>query len=296
MKSGTISVIGKPNAGKSTLINALLGQKVSIVSSHPAITRIRILGIHNSEKGQIAILDTPGFEKIRNELGRMMQKTIINSIEEADIILAVIESRGWQTEDERIMQMIKKFNKKTILVINKVDLLPHKESLLPLIKESNERYELADIVPVSASKNKNIDALRDTIFRHLPEGDALFPEDMTTNLPLQYIIAEIIREKAVNRTYQEVPQSIAVEVEEMKKGTKNKEMIVIKADIIIDRENLKHIIIGKDGAKLKEIGQLARKEIEVLLGKKVYLELWVKVIKDWRERPDIFRRFGYGKI
>ncbi|MGI6595120.1 MAG: GTPase Era [Candidatus Ratteibacteria bacterium] len=296
MKSGTISVIGKPNAGKSTLINALLGQKVSIVSSHPAITRIRILGIHNSEKGQIAILDTPGFEKIRNELGRMMQKTIINSIEEADIILAVIESRGWQTEDERIMQMIKKFNKKTILVINKVDLLPHKESLLPLIKESNERYELADIVPVSASKNKNIDALRDTIFRHLPEGDALFPEDMTTNLPLQYIIAEIIREKAVNRTYQEVPQSIAVEVEEMKKGTKNKEMIVIKADIIIDRENLKHIIIGKDGAKLKEIGQLARKEIEVLLGKKVYLELWVKVIKDWRERPDIFRRFGYGNI
>ena len=296
MKSGTISVIGKPNAGKSTLINALLGQKVSIVSSHPAITRIRILGIHNSEKGQIAILDTPGFEKIRNELGRMMQKTIINSIEEADIILAVIESRGWQTEDERIMQMIKKFNKKTILVLNKVDLLPHKESLLPLIKESNERYELADIVPVSASKNKNIDALRDTIFRHLPEGDALFPEDMTTNLPLQYIIAEIIREKAVNRTYQEVPQSIAVEVEEMKKGTKNKEMIVIKADIIIDRENLKHIIIGKDGAKLKEIGQLARKEIEVLLGKKVYLELWVKVIKDWRERPDIFRRFGYGNI
>ncbi|NLG12541.1 MAG: GTPase Era [Elusimicrobia bacterium] len=296
MKSGTISVIGKPNAGKSTLINALLGQKVSIVSSHPAITRIRILGIHNSEKGQIAILDTPGFEKIRNELGRMMQKTIINSIEEADIILAVIESRGWQTEDERIMQMIKKFNKKTILVINKVDLLSHKESLLPLIKESNERYELADIVPVSASKNKNIDALRDTIFRHLPEGDALFPEDMTTNLPLQYIIAEIIREKAVNRTYQEVPQSIAVEVEEMKKGTKNKEMIVIKADIIIDRENLKHIIIGKDGAKLKEIGQLARKEIEVLLGKKVYLELWVKVIKDWRERPDIFRRFGYGNI
>lgn len=138
--------------------------------------------------------------------------------------------------------------------------------------------------------------MRDTIFRHLPEGDALFPEDMTTNLPLQYIIAEIIREKAVNRTYQEVPQSIAVEVEEMKKGTKNKEMIVIKADIIIDRENLKHIIIGKDGAKLKEIGQLARKEIEVLLGKKVYLELWVKVIKDWRERPDIFRRFGYGNI
>jgi len=294
MKSGYVSIVGKPNVGKSTLINSLLNHKVSIVSPRPAITRIRVLGIYNSEEGQIAILDTPGFEDVRNELGRFMQKTIISSIEEADIILPVIESRGWQAEDERIMETIKKFNKKAILVINKVDLLPHKEALLPLIKDSNERYEFADIVPVSALKNKNIEALRRCIFSHLPEGDRLFPEDMTTNLPMQYTIAEIIREKAVNKTYQEVPQSIAVEVEEITHGTKNKDMIVIKANIIIDRENLKHIIIGKNGSKLKEIGQIARKEIEEVLGKRVYLELWVRVIENWRERSDVFRKFGYG--
>ncbi|HPP29510.1 MAG TPA: GTPase Era [bacterium] len=296
MKSGYVSIVGKPNAGKSTLINALLGNKVSIVSPRPAITRIRVLGIYNSEEGQIAILDTPGFENVRNELGRMMQKTIINSIEEADIILPVIESRGWQTEDERIMETVKKFDKKSILVINKIDLLPHKESLLPLIKESNERYDFADIVPISALKNKNIDTLRKCIFSHLPEGDRLFPEDMKTNIPLQYTIAEIIREKAVNKTYQEVPQAIAVEVEEIKPGNKNKNMMVIKANIIVDRENLKHIVIGKNGSKLKEIGQAARKEIEEMSGKKVYLELWVRVIERWRERPDIFRKFGYGDI
>ncbi|MDD3726514.1 MAG: GTPase Era [Candidatus Ratteibacteria bacterium] len=296
MKSGSISIVGKPNTGKSTLINALLERKVSIVSPRPAITRIRVLGIYNSEEGQIVILDTPGFENVRNELGRMMQKTIIHSIEEADIIIPVIDARGWQTEDERMLETIKKFNKSAILVINKIDLLPNKESLLPLIKESNERYKFLDIVPVSALKNKNINVLRKCIFSHLPEGDKLFPEDMITNLPLQYTIAEIIREKAVNRTYQEVPQSIAVEVEEIKPGDKNKDMMVVKANIIVDRENLKHIIIGKDGSKLKEIGQLARKEIEIILGKKTYLELWVKVIKDWRERPDIFRKFGYGDI
>ncbi|MCM8830028.1 MAG: GTPase Era [Candidatus Omnitrophica bacterium] len=296
MNSGYVSIVGKPNVGKSTLINSLLNYKVSIVSPRPAITRIKVLGIYNSEEGQIAILDTPGFEDIRNELGKVMQKTIVASIEEADIVIPVIESRGWQSEDERIMEIIKKFNKKTILVINKVDLLPHKESLLPLIKQSSERYEFADIVPVSALKNKNIEALRKCIFSLLPEGDRLFPEDMKTNLPLQYTIAEIIREKAVNKTYQEVPQSIAVEVEEIKPGNKDKNMMVIKANIIVDRENLKHIIIGKNGSKLKEIGQFSRKELEVVLGKKVYLELWVKVIEDWRERPDIFRRFGYGDM
>ncbi|MCX8082146.1 MAG: GTPase Era [bacterium] len=296
MKSGYVSIIGKPNVGKSTLINSLLNRKVSIVSPRPAITRIRVLGIYNSEEGQIAILDTPGFEEVHNELGRTMQKTIINSIEESDIVMPVIESRGWGKEDERIMEVLNKFNKKSILVINKIDLLPHKEMLLPLIRDSNEKYEFLDIVPVSALKNKNIDALRRCIFSHLPEGEKLFPEDMETNIPLQYTIAEIIREKAVNKTYQEVPQSIAVEVEDMKQGNKNKDMIVIKANIIVDRENLKHIIIGKNGSKLKEIGQTSRKEIEIITGKKVYLELWVKVIEHWRERPDIFRKFGYGDI
>jgi len=279
MKSGAVSIVGKPNAGKSTLINALLGYKLSIVSAHPAITRIKILGTYNSERGQIVILDTPGFEKSRNELGKMMLKTIFSSVDDADLVLFVIGARGWDEIDEKIMESLKKFKKNILLVINKVDKISHKEALLPLIKESYEKYDFVDIVPVSASKKKNIDVLRDCIFKHLPEGERMFPEDMQTNIPLEYEIAEIIREKAVSKTYQEVPQSIAVEVEEMTPGKRNRDMTVIKANVIVDRDNLKRIIIGKNGEKLKVIGKLAREELEEFLEKKVYLELWVKVIK-----------------
>lgn len=213
MKSGSVSIIGKPNVGKSTLINRLLGYKVSIVSPHPAITRIKILGIYNSDQGQIVILDTPGFEKSRNELGKMMLKSIFSSIEDADLVLFMIDAHGWDETDEKILESLIKFKKKLLLVINKVDTIPNKEALLPLIKESYERYNFVDIVPVSAEKGKNIDVLRNCIFKHLPEGERMFPEDMKTNIPLEYAIAEIIREKSVNKTYQEVPQSIAVEVE-----------------------------------------------------------------------------------
>lgn len=296
MKSGTVSIVGKPNVGKSTLINSLLGYKVSIVSSHPAITRIKILGMYNSDQGQIVILDTPGFEKSRNELGKMMLKTIFSSVDDADLVLFVIGARGWDETDEKIMESLKKFKKKMLLVINKVDNVPHKEALLPMIKESYEKHDFVDIVPVSASRKKNIDALRNCIFKHLPEGEKMFPEEMETNIPPEYAIAEIIREKAINKTYQEVPQSIAVEVEEMVPGKKNKDMMVIKANIIVDRENLKSIVIGKNGTKLKVIGKLAREEIEDFLGKRVYLELWVRVIKGWRDRPDVCRKFGYGDL
>ncbi len=296
MKSGSVSIVGRPNVGKSTLINSLLGYKVSIVSPRPAITRIKILGMYNSDKGQIVILDTPGFERTRNELGRVMLKTILSSIDDADIVLMVIEARGWNEYDEKIMESLVKFKKRIILVINKVDSIPHKESLLPIIRESHEKYDFAEIVPVSASKNKNIDTLRECIFKYLPEGEKIFPEDMKTNIPVEYAIAEIIREKAVNKTYQEIPQSIAVEIEDMRPGNKNKDMLVIKANIIVDRENLKSIVIGKGGMKLKSIGKLSREEIERFLGKRVYLELWVRVIKEWRDRPEVFRKFGYGDI
>jgi GTPase len=296
MKSGSVSIVGRPNVGKSTLINSLLGYKVSIVSPRPAITRIKILGMYNSDKGQIVILDTPGFERTRNELGRVMLKTILSSIDDADIVLMVIEARGWNEYDEKIMESLVKFKKRIILVINKVDSISHKESLLPIIRESHEKYDFAEIVPVSASKNKNIDTLRECIFKYLPEGEKIFPEDMKTNIPVEYAIAEIIREKAVNKTYQEIPQSIAVEIEDMRPGNKNKDMLVIKANIIVDRENLKSIVIGKGGMKLKSIGKLSREEIERFLGKRVYLELWVRVIKEWRDRPEVFRKFGYGDI
>ena len=295
MKVGTVSIIGRPNVGKSTLLNNLVGSKVSIISSKPATTRIKILGILNDEEGQIIFIDTPGFEKSKNELGKYMLKTIYSSMQEADLVLLLIDATGWREEDEMILDSVKEYTSKVILGINKVDLLKNKELLLPLIDESRKKSDFLEIVPFSALKNKNIDRLKKAIFSHLPEGEPFFPPDKITNLPTHYLIAEIIREKAIMKTYQEVPQSIAVEVEEITEGKKDKSMAVVRANIIVDRENLKSIIIGKNGSKIKEIGRLAREEIELVLGKKVYLELWVKVIEDWRERPDLFRRFGYGK-
>jgi len=296
MKSGFVTIVGKPNVGKSTLINNILNNKISIVSSKPATTRIKVLGIYSSDQGQIIFIDTPGMEEGRNQLGKFMQKMILNSLEETDLILFLIDARGWKEEDEKILEILKKTGKKIILVINKVDLLKEKEMLLPLIEESMERHKFVEVVPVSALKKKNIDRLIKSTFTHLPEGTQLYPLDMITNLPLEYKISEIIREKILDKTYQEVPQEVAVEVEEVREGQKNKDIIFISANIIVERDNLKGIIIGKNGEKIKKIGQLAREEIEIFLEKKVFLQLKVKVIKDWRNRQDVFRRFGYGEI
>ncbi len=296
MKSGFVSIVGRPNVGKSSLINAILGSKVSIVSSHPAITRIKILGVYNSKEGQVVFLDTPGFEKNSSELAKSMVRTIFSCVEDSDIVLFLLDANGWQEYDEKILESLKKFSKKIILVINKTDMLSQKDFLLPIIENSMSRYPFLEVVPLSAKKKDNIGELLKAVFRHLPEGERLFPENMETNIPLEYEIAEIIREKIVNSTYQEVPQSIAVAIEEFKPGNKDKKMMAIRANIIIDRENIKKIIIGKNGEKLKAAGTLARKEIEELIGKKVFLELWVKVVKDWKNRPDIFRSFGYGNF
>ena len=296
MKSGFVTIVGKPNVGKSTLINNILNNKISIVSSKPATTRIKVLGIYNSEEGQIIFIDTPGMEEGRNQLGKFMQKMILSSLEETDLILFLIDARGWREKDEKILEILKKTGEKIILVINKIDLLKEKERLLPLIEESMERHNFVEVVPISALKKKNIDRLIKSTFTYLPEGEQLYPSDMITNLPLEYKISEIIREKILNKTYQEVPQEVSVEVEEIREGQKKKDIIFISANIIVERDNLKGIIIGKNGEKIKKIGQLAREEIEILLGKKVFLQLKVKVIKDWRNRPDVFRRFGYGEI
>lgn len=296
MKSGFVTIVGKPNVGKSTLINNILNTKVSIVSSKPATTRIKVLGIYNSEEGQIIFTDTPGMEEGRNQLGKFMQKMILSSLEETDLILFLIDARGWREEDEKAFEILKQSNKGIILVINKIDLLKNKEMLLPLIDESREKYNFLEIVPVSALKGKNIDRLVKVIFSHLPEGEQLYPSDMITNLPLEYKISEIIREKVFEKTYQEVPQEVAVKVEEIRKGQKNENIIFIDATIVVERENLKGIIIGKGGDKIKKIGELAREEIELLLGKKVFLQLKVKVIEGWRNKPDVFRMFGYGQV
>ncbi|MCK9265567.1 GTPase Era [bacterium] len=296
MKSGFVSIVGRPNVGKSSLLNSLLNTKVSIVSSHPAITRIKILGIYNSQQGQIVFLDTPGFEKSNTELSKNMVRTIFSCVEDSNLVLLLIDAYGWQEYDEKILESLKKFNKKIILVINKVDVVPQREFVLPLIEESLEKHPFLEVVPISARRSDNVTQLIKTIYRHLPDGEEIFPADMKTNIPLEYNIAEIIREKVVNNTYQEIPQSVAVLVEEVKPGNRDKRMLAIRATIIIDRENVKRIIIGKKGDKLKKIGTQSRKELEQLLGKKVFLELWVKVIKDWKNRPDIFRNFGYGNF
>lgn len=297
MKCGYVTILGRPNVGKSTLLNTILKQKISIVSPKPATTRIKVIGIYNDENGQIIFIDTPGFEEGKYELGRFMLKSILASLEETDIILFLIESKGWTNEDEKILDVIRKNkNKKVILGINKIDILKYKEELLPLIDESSKKFNFAEIVPFSALKNKNIDSLIKAIYQHLPNSEQLYPVDMVTNIPLEYQLAEIIREKILQKTFKEVPHSVAVEIEEIKEGEKNKDILVIKANIIVDRENLKSIIIGKDGKMLKMIGKSAREEMEILLNKKVYLELWVKVIEDWRNKSDVFRKFGYGNI
>lgn len=296
MKCGYVTILGKPNVGKSTLLNTLLGRKISIVSPKPATTRIKVIGVYTSNEGQIIFIDTPGFEEGKNELGKYMLKSIYSSLEETDLILFLIDARGWKDEDEKILDVLKKIEKKVILGINKIDLIPHKEELLPLIDESSKKFEFAEIVPFSALKNQNLNSLIKAIFNHLPESEQLFPSDMITNLPTEYMLAEIIREKVLQTTFKEVPHSVAVEIEEIKEGEKNKNILVIKANIIVDRENLKSIIIGKDGQKLKTIGKLAREEMELILNRKIYLELWVKVIENWRNKIDVFRKFGYGNI
>jgi len=296
MKSGFIAIVGKPNVGKSTLLNALMGQKVSVVSPRPATTRLKILGIMNRPEGQAIFSDTPGFEKVRNELGSSMLKTVHASVADADFILLIVAAPGVRDEDAALINVLEKTGKKIICGINKVDLLERKETLLPLIERLKKTYGFADIIPFSALKNENLDELEKVLFEHLPEGDPLFPPDSVTNIDDSYRTAEIIREKILQLTYEEVPQGVAVEIEEMGEGRKNKEMLAIKAIIVVERESLKPILIGKNGEKLKQIGKRARQELEIIFKRKVYLELWVKVIKDWRDRPDVFRRFGYGNF
>ena len=300
MKVGFVAIVGKPNVGKSTLMNNLLGTKVSIITPKAGTTRMRVLGVKNiPEKAQIIFLDTPGIyePKKKDVLGHSMVEIAKKSLEEADVILFMIDAtEGWRPRDEEIYQKyIKPLNKPVIVVINKIDKIGPAKNVLPLIEEIHKKHpELTEIVPISALKGANLDELEKTILKYLPEGEPLFPEDMITDLPLRLLAAEIVREKAMMLTREEVPTSIAVKIDEIKPGDVNPKMLVIRGEIIVDRENLKPIIIGKKGQRLKEIGKRARQELEMILGRPVYLELWVKVVPDWRRRPEYVRLFGYS--
>lgn len=288
-KSGFIAIIGRPNVGKSTLMNAILGEKLSIISDRPQTTRNKILGVKNVEGGQLIFLDTPGIHKGKYLMDRLMVKEALSSIEGTDLILAVVDaSRPLTEEDEMVLESLKEAGPPAFLIINKVDLIK-KDLLLPQIARYSSSYNFREIVPVSAATGEGTEDLIRMIKNALPEGPMYFPEDTLTDKPMRFVAAEIIREKAINLTREEIPYSIAVMVDEFKEKEK---LVSITATIYVERDSQKGIIIGKGGNMLKRIGTEARKEIEGVLGCKVYLELWVKVRKEWRKDPRFLKELG----
>lgn len=289
-KSGFVAVIGRPNVGKSTLINKIIGQKVAITSDKPQTTRSRIQCILTQDDAQIIFLDTPGIHKPKFKLGEYMLKAAEGTLKEVDAIFFVIDATEKFGGGERyILERLNATTKPVILVVNKVDLLDH-EKLLPIIAEYSTRRNFAAIVPISAADGTNVDALIDEAKKFLPEGVQYYPADMVTDQPERLIITELIREKLLHATQDEVPHSIAVDVEEFTQ--RDNGTIFIRATIYVERDSQKGILIGKGGEMLKNVGKAARPEIEMLLGTKVFLDLWVKVKRDWRNSLGALQSFG----
>ena len=292
-KSGFIAVIGRPNVGKSTLINTLIGQKIAIMSDKPQTTRNRILCILTQPDAQIIFLDTPGIHKPRHKLGEYMVKAAEGTLKEVDAILFVVDATQKMGPGEYyILERLQATRRPVILVVNKLDLI-EKEEALPIISHYTEKYPFAGVVPISAKEEVNLDSLLTEIKKYLPEGPQYYPEDMVTDQPERLIVAELIREKVLQLTRDEVPHAIAVETEEMK--TRDNSDVYIRATIYVERDSQKGIVIGAKGAMLKQIGARARTDIETLLGNRVYLDLWVKVKKDWRDREGVLKNFGFGR-
>lgn len=290
-KSGFVAVIGRPNVGKSTLINSLIGQKIAIMSDKPQTTRNRIMCVLTTDKEQIIFLDTPGIHKPRHKLGEYMVKAAEGTLQEVDAVLFVVDATEDLGGGERyILERLRATKKPVILIVNKLDLI-EKQAALPIIEKYCKEYKFAGVVPISAKEKINLDGLLAELSSHLPEGPQYYPEDTVTDQPERMIAAEMIREKVLHLTRDEVPHAIAVEVEEMKPRPDNK--VYIRATIFVERESQKGIVIGKKGALLKEIGALARHDIETMLGSKAYLDLWVKVKKDWRDRMNVLRELGF---
>lgn len=293
-RSGFIALVGRPNVGKSTLLNRLIKQKLAIVSDKPQTTRTKILGIRHLPNAQLIFLDTPGIHKPKFALNRAMVKIALETLSEADLVLFLIEAKEpWGAGDRFILEQIKTVKSPVLLIINKIDLI-QKGRLLPLLEESAKLYPFAEMIPISALEGDNLDRLEEAILRYLPEGPPYFPEETLTDQPLRFLAAEIIREKILHHTREELPYVVAVLLEEFKEEPERK-LTSITATIFVERDSQKAIVIGKGGAMLKKIGQEAREELEFLLGTKVFLQLWVKVKKDWREDEPILREMGYGE-
>lgn len=290
-KSGFVAVVGRPNVGKSTLINALIGDKIVIVSDKAQTTRNRIICVYTDEEKQIVFMDTPGIHKPKHKLGEFMVDAAIESLKEIEAVLFVVagnEKRG--PGDNFILEQLKKVKVPVFLVINKIDTL-EREDILKTIVTYQEAYPFAGIIPISAKEKDNLDEVLKVLTEILPEGPQYFPEDMITDQPERLIIADIVREKILLKTRDEVPHAIAVDVDEMK--TRDDGMTYVRATIYCERDSQKGIIIGKRGAMLREIGGEARADIERLLATKVYLDLWVKVKKDWRNKSGMLSELGY---
>jgi len=290
-KSGFVSIIGRPNTGKSTLLNSILGEKVVIVSEKPQTTRNRIRGIKNMENAQIIFLDTPGIHKAKGHLNEFMVKEAMSALEDMDIIIYLVEATGKIKDELFIIESLKRVRCPVLLGINKIDMV-RKDSILPLMDEYSSVYPFREIIPLSARKGEGMDELFRCIVELLPEGPKYFTEDILTDQTERFVVAEIVREKIFELTREEIPYSTAVIVERFKENP-GKRIISISATINVERDSQKGIIIGKGGAMLKEIGTRARIDIERLLGTKVYLELFVRVRKDWTKDAKSLKEFGY---
>lgn len=293
-KSGFVTLIGRPNVGKSTLMNHLIGQKIAITSDKPQTTRNKIQTVYTDDRGQIIFLDTPGIHKAKNKLGEYMVSVAEHTLKEVDMVLWLVEPTTYiGAGEQHIAEQLRNIKTPVLLVINKIDTIKNQEEILTFINAYKDICPFAEIVPVSALKEKNTDLMLELIYKYLPYGPQYYDEDTVTDQPMRQISAELIREKALRLLSDEIPHGIAVTVEKMKERENG--IIDIEANIVCERESHKGIVIGKGGAMLKRIGTSARREIENLLDTKVNLQLWVKVRKEWRDSELYMKNYGYNE-
>lgn len=290
-KSGFVSIIGRPNVGKSTFVNRVIGHKIAIMSDKAQTTRNKIQGVMTRDDAQIIFIDTPGIHKPKHKLGDYMMRVAKNTLSEIDAIMFMVNvnediGRG----DEYIMEMLKNVKTPIFLVLNKIDLV-HPDTLMPKIEQYQSYMDFTDIIPISALEGMNVDHFIDVLKSYLPEGPKYYPDNQISDHPEQFVVSEIIREKILHLTSEEIPHAIGVNVDRMIK--EDEDRVRIEATIYVERDSQKGIVIGKGGKKLKEVGKRARRDIEMLLGSKVYLELWVKVQRDWRNKVNFIRQIGY---
>ncbi len=290
-KSGFVSIIGRPNVGKSTFVNRVIGHKIAIMSDKAQTTRNKIQGVMTRDDAQIIFIDTPGIHKPKHKLGDYMMRVAKNTLSEIDAIMFMVNvnediGRG----DEYIMEMLKNVKTPIFLVLNKIDLV-HPDTLMPKIEQYQSYMDFTDIIPISALEGLNVDHFIDVLKSFLPEGPKYYPDNQISDHPEQFVVSEIIREKILHLTSEEIPHAIGVNVDRMIK--EDEDRVGIEATIYVERDSQKGIVIGKGGKKLKEVGKRARRDIEMLLGSKVYLELWVKVQRDWRNKVNFIRQIGY---